>query len=643
MSMLTLTLRLRPPQKNRLIAGVGVLLAMVMVTAILLPIGQAHAFAPNYNASNLIDNPTLLNNATMSVAAIQSFLSSTGSGLAGYSDVEACSSTIAPYYSHCGQTLSAAQLIYDAAQAYGINPRAILATLEKEQSLVTDPAPSASQINCAMGYNSCSGYVGFFTQVDNGTWVLRYNYEGAAQHATWLSWHPAANYPCRNASSLYNTGLYPGNSVVFADPGGTAETVTLANAATASLYCYTPYVGPFSVTGYSGSYNFVYYYQLWFGSTQASTAYAWNYDGQSVYSDAGMTQAFTAIPTVAPGGLIYAQIEARNVGYQTWNQSTVHLGTSNPNDRTSVFADGSWLDPQRPAKLLEASVAPGDVGIFNFILHAPSQAGTYKEYFNLVADGVTWLNDWGLFFTINVNTSASPNGSNNSVLNSGQSISQESYLLSPDSQSALALQSNGDLALYSNFQMSWDTGALGSNASRLIMQSDGNLVLYNKSNVALWDSQTSGNPGSRLVLQTDGNMVIYSASNVALWATYTTSNPDHLAYVNTTLNNGRLYPGQSIDTADRRFHLVLQPDGNLVLYSPTHALWATGTDGKSVAFLAMQSDGNLVLYGQNGSPLWYSGTSGLGNLSLVIQQDGNLVLYNSLGRPYWNTATSGAQ
>jgi hypothetical protein len=494
-----------------------------------------------------------------------------------------------------------------------------------------------------MGYNSCSNYVGFFTQVDNGTWALAYNYQGALGTASWLSWSPAANYPCRNASSLYSAGLYAGNTVVFADPGGTAETETLANAATASLYCYTPYVGPFSITGYSGSYNFVYYFQLWFGATQVSTPYAWAYQGQWAYSDAARTQPFTATPTVAPGGKIYITLKARNVGYNTWNQSIMHLGTSNPMDRVSAFADSTWLSDTRPAQLLESSVVPGNVGTFEFEMQAPSSTGTYNEYFTPVAEGIAWLNNLGFYVTVNVNNAATANNSNNSVLNSGQTLSQGSYLLSPDSESVLTLQSNGDLALYANMQAVWDTEPTGSSANHLIMQADGNLVLYNQNNVALWDSQTEGNPGAHLVLQTDGNMVVYSSTNVALWATYSISNPNHLDYVNTTLTIGRMYPGQSINTADGHYHLILQGDGNLVLYGNSGPLWATGTNGKSSAFLAMQPDGNLVLYNNNGTPLWYSGTGGYGDLHLVSQQDGNLVLYNDINSPIWDSGTQGEQ
>jgi len=56
---------------------------------------------------------------------------------------------------------------------------------------------------------------------------------------------------------------------------------------------------------------------------------------------------------------------------------------------------------------------------------------------------------------------------------------------------------------------------------RLVMQGDGNLVLYDSGNRARWHTSTQNNPGSRLVMQTDGNLVIYSSRNRPLWQTQT--------------------------------------------------------------------------------------------------------------------------
>ena len=650
-------------------------LSVLAITTLLFFSGTANAFTPNYNSSNLIDDGTFLNNSTMSASDIQAFLQNVGSGLATYSDVEACTSATAPLYTHCGQTISAAQIIYDSSQAYSINPRDIIATLEKEQSLITNPTPTSSEINCAMGYNSCSGVVGFFNQVDAGAWQFRADMD-LMQGISYWGYSPS-QYPCASASANYSTGLYPGNTVTFYDSGGTPETITLANAATATLYCYTPYVGPVSVTGYSGSYNFVYYFQLWFGSTASSSPYAWAYEGQSTYSDSAYSNPLTGTPTVAPGGIIYAQVVARNIGYDSWEQSSLHLGTDNPEDRSSVFYDTTWINQQRPSGMIESTVAPGSDAIFNFVLHAPTQTGTYREYFNLVDDGVTWLNDPGLYYKINV-VAPITTSSNATILSSGQSLSINNYLLSPEKQSALDFQSNGNITLYNNFQQSWSTNTGGSGGDILYMQTDGNLVEYNSSGTAVWASNTSNNPGAYLALQIDGNLVIYSSGGTALWATGTVQNPNNLDYVNTYVNEGAiLFGGQSLQTASRIYTLVMQGDGNLVEYTNTgDVVWDSGTQNNPGAYLALQTDGNLVIYSASGQALWASYIFGNNNelklsstgqltinssstillpgqklqpnqeietanhgLVLVMQGDGNLVEYTNTGDVVWDSGT----
>lgn len=112
--------------------------------------------------------------------------------------------------------------------------------------------------------------------------------------------------------------------------------------------------------------------------------------------------------------------------------------------------------------------------------------------------------------------------------------------------------------------------------------------------------------------------------------------------INTNLTSyGRLYPSQEINTADGNYKMILQSDGNLVLYSPNNAIWASGTDGRAVGYLALQTDGNLVLYDKTDRPLWNSNTPGRGSVKLVLQQDGNLVIYSFTNFPYWNTGTMG--
>jgi hypothetical protein len=94
------------------------------------------------------------------------------------------------------------------------------------------------------------------------------------------------------------------------------------------------------------------------------------------------------------------------------------------------------------------------------------------------------------------------------------------------------------------------------------------------------------------------------------------------------LPNSELPKNQPLSSADGRYRLVMQDDGNLVLYEGgNHAVWATNTSGQAVSRCIMQSDGNLVIYGFNGHVVWASNTFHSPGASLVLQNDRNLVIY----------------
>lgn len=97
-----------------------------------------------------------------------------------------------------------------------------------------------------------------------------------------------------------------------------------------------------------------------------------------------------------------------------------------------------------------------------------------------------------------------------------------------------------------------------------------------------------------------------------------------------TLTPGRsLLVGDSLESADSRFSLLLQDDGNLVLYRLADGipLRATQTQGYVVGSAIMQTDGNFVLYTPPGVPVWASNTEAFGGSSIPLQNDGNLVVY----------------
>lgn len=154
---------------------------------------------------------------------------------------------------------SAAQIIYNAAQDYHINPQVLLVLLEKEQGLITDKYPNNIQYRSATGYGcpdtaACdTKYYGFRNQVRNAAALFHQVLSGG-----WSNYHV-------------------GNNQVAYHPNGAcgSSTVYIENLATAALYRYTPYQPNGAALNWSGdacsSYgnrNFYHYFTEWFGSTQ---------------------------------------------------------------------------------------------------------------------------------------------------------------------------------------------------------------------------------------------------------------------------------------------------------------------------------------------------------------------------------------
>lgn len=98
-----------------------------------------------------------------------------------------------------------------------------------------------------------------------------------------------------------------------------------------------------------------------------------------------------------------------------------------------------------------------------------------------------------------------------------------------------------------------------------------------------------------------------------------------------------LRTGEFLQTA--RVKLILQPDGNLVLYDENDkALWASNMfgSGHSAVF---QPDGNLVVYNADSAPVWASETVGSNGAVLELRPDGNVVITKD-GQDVWQTDTA---
>ena len=111
------------------------------------------------------------------------------------------------------------------------------------------------------------------------------------------------------------------------------------------------------------------------------------------------------------------------------------------------------------------------------------------------------------------------------------------------------------------------------------------------------------------------------------------STPSYVDGLNCLFPGQLLYVGSSIDSMDGSKYLILQGDGNLVIYYSGHPLWATATNGAKAAFLAMQGDGNVVLYGADWSVRWQSNTGGHNGAYLKLQNNGSIAIYPKSVKP----------
>lgn len=198
------------------------IIGLILVFFSLVPSVSAAEYF--FNPHFIITEDDMFDNSSMNLIDIQSFLERKNSTLAfkSFPDYE-------------GTIKKASEIIWQAAWESQINPKVLLVTLQKEQSLIEDPNPTQNQYDKATGYRcpdggSCSPKAaGFGKQVDGLAWQLRQYYDNQQD---WF-------YKVGNEYSI--DGYF----------------ITPANQATANLYNYTPH--------YSGNLSFWRIWQDYFG------------------------------------------------------------------------------------------------------------------------------------------------------------------------------------------------------------------------------------------------------------------------------------------------------------------------------------------------------------------------------------------
>jgi hypothetical protein len=303
----------------------------------LLAENASAAFNPNL----LIDD-SVFNTQTMTAAQIDSFLNSfSGSCISPNSGFDArvpSGYTPSGGFTY-GGFATAGQIIFTAASTYGLNPQVLLATLQKEQTLV-----SASSSYCNDGdehkYAAAAGYgcpdggtvynwsgvslyrrygvehtstgqtcvnsaskAGFSQQVIRAAWLLKFGQQRSLGNTGWAvvggpwdnSDDPASSYGgpmtegtlkrCQSCAATYYDG--------YTSIDGTSP--HMDSGATAALYWYTPH--------YHGNQNFVALFESWFGSTigdlarspENSTVYLISGDNKYPIADGSVLADFSRL------------------------------------------------------------------------------------------------------------------------------------------------------------------------------------------------------------------------------------------------------------------------------------------------------------------------------------------------------------
>jgi hypothetical protein len=212
------------------------------------------------------------------------------------------------------------------------------------------------------------------------------------------------------------------------------------------------------------------------------------------------------------------------------------------------------------------------------------------------------------------------------------------------------MQSNGNLVLFADScagtspcpmppYAHWALGTAGQPGNRLVMQRNGNLVMYSQTGQVVWATMTHGTGSANAFqVQDNSNLVVYSGER-PVWSSGTISTYAHVA--------GRQVHDLKSQNGKYSFGT---PGNSMHVWGPTGILWGVDVvddprvDEDALGRLMLRTDGNLVWYqpGKHGGQVavWSSGTGGTGlTTNLVMQNDGNLVLYDLWHRMLWSSKT----
>ncbi|WP_331730073.1 hypothetical protein OHV05_35535 (plasmid) [Kitasatospora sp. NBC_00070] len=172
----------------------------------------------------------------------------------------------------------------------------------------------------------------------------------------------------------------------------------------------------------------------------------------------------------------------------------------------------------------------------------------------------------------------------------------------------------------------------------MVMQTDGNLAIYDNDTDPVWSSNTWGNPGATATFGADGNLVVKKADGTPIKRTYGGQAGSALTFT----ANGELKITNTKWSTNTSAPMYLDP-ASLPNYQAggiapgttlaTNTLYYMGSNGpgNNMAALKMQGDGNLLAYAVNtdgtlGNLFWSSNTWGNNGATTTFDNSGNLVI-----------------
>lgn len=331
----------RLARKRRGVLGRAALFSAVLIVGV-LGLGVCSAFARTFNASLVISDSNMRAYDSMSAAQIQSFLNARTGPLKRMSFARHDGGSIAP----------ASVIIWEAAQAWHINPKVLLTMLQKEQSLLTRKSLASQTLNRAVGAgcpdSGGNRYPGFGNQVWNGARMLDGYGEGGK--TTDYVPHP------------WTPGL----------ANGYTRWVHTSNLATYKLYVYNPSVGaraPYgSLAGRScsGNANFWLIYWKYFGnpmSVRSAAALPAGVSATTIQLSSQFAQTRFDTATVLSGKLVSGVASISVAGASVHLDGPSGSGWVNlPATEQTVGADGKFSFSLRSDRVKRVRVAFSGTG-----------------------------------------------------------------------------------------------------------------------------------------------------------------------------------------------------------------------------------------------------------------------------------------